>query len=62
MLGFPLRHNKRTSERIRNEILILDFNDLRLVDEQIVEKELEVQSNIALSEKKTILLRFYELR
>ena len=33
VLGFPLRHNKRTSERIRNEVLILDFNDLRLVDE-----------------------------
>ena len=62
VLGFPLRHNKRTSERIRNEVLILDFNDLRLVDEQIVEKELEGQSNIVLSENNPILLRCYELR
>ena len=62
VLGFPLRHNKRTSERIRNEILILNFNDLRLVNEQIVEKELEGQSNIVLSENNPILLRFYELR
>ncbi|WP_182407255.1 hypothetical protein [Psychrobacter sp. GP33] len=66
VLGFPLRHNKRTSERIRNEILILDFNDLRLVDEQIVneveDKEIEEESNIALLEHSTILLRFYELR
>ena len=66
VLGFPLRHNKRTSERIRNEVLILDFNDLRLVDEQIVnqekQKELEGQSNIVLSENNPILLRCYELR
>lgn len=62
VLGFPLRHNKRTSERIRNEVLILDFNDLRLVDEQVVEKELEGQSNIVLSENNPILLRCYELR
>ena len=62
VLGFPLRHNKRTSERIRNEVLILDFNDLRLVDEQVVEKELEGQSNIVLSENNSILLRCYELR
>ena len=66
VLGFPLRHNKRTSERIRNEVLILDFNDLRLVDEQIVNevenKEIEGESNIALSEHSAILLRFYELR
>ena len=66
VLGFPLRHNKRTSERIRNEVLILDFNDLRLVDEQIVnqekQKELEGHSNIVLSENNPILLCFYELR
>ncbi|ALF59550.1 hypothetical protein [Psychrobacter urativorans] len=64
VLGFPLRHNKRTSERIRNEVLILDFNDLRLVDEQIVNKEKckEGESNIALLENNSILLRFYELR
>ena len=62
VLGFPLRHNKRTSERICNEVLILDFNDLRLVDEQIVEKELEGQSNIVLSENNPILHRCYELR
>ena len=66
VLGFPLRHNKRTSERIRNEVLILDFNDLRLIDEQIVNKEehekIEGKSNIALLENNAILLRFYELR
>lgn len=67
VLGFPLRHNKRTSERIRNEVLILDFNDLRLVDEQVVnrdkeeDKEIEGQSNIVLSENNPILLRCYEL-
>ncbi|WP_201528276.1 hypothetical protein [Psychrobacter frigidicola] len=51
--GFAMRHNKRTSERTRNEVLILDFNDLRLVDEQSVGR-----SNI----DNPILLRCYELR
>ncbi|BFM04404.1 hypothetical protein Psyaliredsea_30510 [Psychrobacter alimentarius] len=37
VLGFPIRHNKRTSERLRNEVLILDFQDLRLVNERTIE-------------------------
>tara|TARA_R110002020_G_scaffold144284_1_gene317205 strand:+ start:54 stop:683 length:630 start_codon:yes stop_codon:yes gene_type:complete len=37
VLGFAIRHNKRTSERLRNEVLILDFQDLRLVNEQAIE-------------------------
>ena len=53
VLGFPIRHNKRTSDRIRNEVLVLNFNDLRLVDEKSVE-----QSNIG----EPTLLRYYELR
>ncbi len=56
VLGFPIRHNKRTSERTRNEVLILDFQELRLVNEEnIISKK---RSNI----DETILLRFYELR
>lgn len=56
LLGFPIRHNKRTSERIRNEVLILDFQQLTLVKEtQIRPKK---RSNI----DETILLRSYELR
>lgn len=51
--GFPTRHNKRTSERIRNEVLILDFSDLRLVEEQDIERSPINQS---------IVLRCYELR
>lgn len=53
VLGFPIRHNKRTSERTRNEVLILDFNDLRLVDEQSIERS---------NTDSSLLLRFYELR
>ena len=53
VIGFAIRHNKRTSERTRNEVLILDFHDLRLVDEQSIEG-----SNIG----SPILLRYYELR
>lgn len=56
VLGFPIRHNKRTSERMRNEVLILDFQELRLVNEENVMAE--KKSNI----EATILLRSYELR
>lgn len=56
VLGFPIRHNKRTSERLRNEVLILDFQDLRLVDEENISSK--KRSNIDV----TILLRSYELR
>ena len=56
VLGFPIRHNKRTSERMRNEVLILDFQELRLVNEESVMAE--KKSNI----EATILLRSYELR
>ena len=56
VLSFPIRHNKRTSERTRNEVLILDFNDLRLVNELNI-GDIK-KSNI----DGAILLRFYELR
>ena len=56
VLGFPIRHNKRTSERLRNEVLILDFHDLRLVSE--VKIAAKKRSNI----ESTILLRTYKLR
>lgn len=56
VLGFPIRHNKRTSERTRNEVLILDFQELRLVNEEnVIAKK---RSNI----DATILLRSYKLR
>jgi len=58
VMGFPIRHNKRTSERTRNEVLILDFRDLRLVNEEVIETSEIKKSNIA----ETILLRYYELR
>lgn len=56
VLGFPIRHNKRTSERLRNEVLIMDFQDLRLVNEVTIEHI--KKSNI----EGSILLRSYELR
>ena len=56
VLGFPIRHNKRTSERTRNEVLILGFQELRLINEEnVIAKK---RSNI----DATILLRSYELR
>ena len=56
VLGFPIRHNKRTSERLRNEVSILDFQDLRLVNEERINTK--KRSNI----EESILLRSYELR
>lgn len=56
VLGFALRHNKRTSDCIRNEILILDFHGLRLVNEQRIEG-----SNTAILNDTAVLLRSYEL-
>jgi len=56
VLGFPIRHNKRTSERLRNEVLILDFQELRLVNEENISSK--KRSNI----EESILLRSYELR
>lgn len=58
VMGFPIRHNKRTSERTRNEVLILDFHDLRLVNEDVMETSTIKKSNTA----DTMLLRYYELR
>ena len=66
VVGFALRHNKRTSERTRNEVLILDFKDLRLVDEKTVEKEIletsRVGASIGINTDTAALLRYYELR
>ena len=56
VLGFPIRHNKRTSEHVRNEVLILDFQELRLVNEMNIKGK--KRSNI----EESILLRSYELR
>lgn len=61
ILGFPIRHNKRTSERTRNEVLILGFDDLRLVDEQSISRDFEKSSDSS-STDSSILLRSYELR
>ena len=64
VVGFAVRHNKRTSERWRSEVMVLDFNDLRLVKEQ------EIAVNTHLLDNKTtlddpaqsVILRHYELR
>ena len=56
VLGFPIRHNKRTSERLRNEVLILDFQELRLVN------EIDIKGKKGSNIEESILLRSYELR
>ena len=61
VLGFPIRHNKRTSERTRNEVLILGFDDLRLVGEQSISDRFEKSSDGS-NTGSPILLRSYDLR
>ena len=64
VLGFAIRHNKRTSERIRNEVLILGFEDLRLVGERSINNERidqKISSTLMLGDIE-VLLRCYELR
>lgn len=60
VIGFPIRHNKRTSERTRNEVLILDFQDLRLVKEQTLNSDM-IDNTVTPSDT-AVLLRYYELR
>ncbi|WP_435979316.1 hypothetical protein [Psychrobacter sp. DM4] len=63
VVGFPIKHNKRTSERTRNEVLILDFNDLRLVNEISIEpKPSTIDPHKKSNIDHSILLRHYELR
>lgn len=61
VVGFALRHNKRTSERTRNEVLILYFRELRLVDEKMIEVSRAGES-IDINTDTAALLRYYELR
>ncbi len=59
VIGFPIRHNKHTSERTRNEVLILDFQNLRLVNEQDLNGD--TINNTVTPGDTAVLLRYYEL-
>ncbi|WP_227428790.1 hypothetical protein [Psychrobacter sp. I-STPA6b] len=63
VLGFAVRHNKRTSERLQSEVMILNFSDLRLVSEQslyqVDEKGIDSDQ---LSPSMPVFLRRYEIR
>jgi len=60
VLAFAVRHNKRTSERLRSEVMVLDFKDLRLVNE----REIIPANNPNFLDIKNsqVVLRDYELR
>lgn len=69
--AFAVRHNKRTSERLRCEVMVLDFTDLRLVNEQEIVANTYPSDNKTMLNNKTtlddllrqsIILRYYELR
>lgn len=38
--AFAVRHNKRTRERLKSQVLILDFQQLRLIKEDMIESDL----------------------
>lgn len=38
--AFAVRHNKRTRERLKSQVLILDFQQLRLIKDEIIEADL----------------------
>lgn len=63
VLAFPVRHNTRTRARSRNEVLILDFHDLRLVAEDTITQEVipkpKTASNTMLM-RASVLTRFWQ--
>lgn len=62
VLGFPIRHNKRTRERTRNEVLVLDFAELRLIDERLIERQNDSTAKKNSTIDGAIVLRDYEIR
>ncbi|MDO5770018.1 MAG: hypothetical protein Q4P13_10970 [Psychrobacter sp.] len=76
VVGFAVRHNKRTSERWRSEVMVLEFDNLRLVNEQEIAANTHSSDNKATLDNETMLnnktalddsaqsviLRHYELR
>lgn len=59
VLAFAVRHNKRTSERLRSEVMVLDFKDLRLVNEREI---IPANPNFLDINNSQVVLRDYELR
>lgn len=59
VLAFAVRHNKRTSERLRSEVMVLDFKDLRLVNEREI---IPANPSLIDSKRSPVIVRDYELR
>ena len=61
VLGFAVKPNKHTSEKTRCEVMLLDFNELRLVDENVVlgEQDSFVEQS---SHETKICVRHYSLK
>ena len=63
VLGFAVRHNKRTSERLQSEVMILDFRDLRLISEKCLSNtNVECTDSVNASPSVPIYLRHYEIK
>lgn len=58
--AFAIKHNKRTSERYRHEVMILDFKSLRLITEKKVNEQGVTTTN-NLRKFPPVLLRFYDI-
>lgn len=59
VLAFAVRHNKRTSERLRSEVMVLDFKELRLVEEREI---IAANPRLIDSKNSPVIVRDYELR
>ena len=57
VLGFAVRHNKRTSERFKSEVMVLHFRELRLVAEECISLELNLKTQTL-----PVYLRHYEIK
>lgn len=63
VLGFAVRHNKRTSERLQSEVMILDFTELRLLSEKCLNHGTQAGTDgDDLSPSVPIYLRHYEIK
>ncbi|WP_230655708.1 hypothetical protein [Psychrobacter sp. I-STPA10] len=63
VLGFAVRHNKRTSERLQSEVMILNFSDLRLISEQSLCQARETSTDSdQFMPSMPVFLRRYEIR
>ena len=59
VLGFAVRHNKRTSERLQSEVMVLNFRELRLISEEPMDLDSGVKPTL---HALPVYLRHYQIK